>query len=466
MVASAKAHEASTSPRDFRNPADVVEAQRFRGSFSGYERDAFFVRDGTLGRFVDAATVLGVDFDSDGRAVAPIDADGDGDLDLAFLSLQGLQLLWNTAPPKRWLRLRLKATRTEPLALGAQVVVRAGTLAQLDRVRLTAGFHTQVSRDLHFGLGAATEADVEVRWPSGAVQRFAGLRAEQRHVLTEGAPAAATLPVPRWPESGQPRLQARFDAALAATPMSGGPKALLVTPGRPALVNFWAPWCAGCDRELPDLQALHAAREEQLDVVGVLADPKDPAAALAFLEERAIAYRQALADDALVAAYFGPEGKMELPATFLFDAEGRLRRSWYRRIDAAEVGAAVDALKAPPTALDHLEHAGRLARAGDPQAALRTMELAAAAEPRSADVRFNLALAALGVGNLDRAATLLREVLAETPRHPRAWQALALTERRRGHLEAAAEAARAGLRYAGNPTEAADLQAELRAATP
>src|SRR5688572_1403877 len=82
--------------------------QQFHGSWSGYERDRIFLNpDGDSPRFHDAAYVLGLDFDDDGRSSAPVDIDGDGDLDLALLGLQGLRILENTAAPAHFARIRL-----------------------------------------------------------------------------------------------------------------------------------------------------------------------------------------------------------------------------------------------------------------------------------------------------------------------------------------------------------------------
>ncbi len=40
---------------------------------------------------------------------------------------------------------------------------------------------------MHFGLGDATEVDrLEVRWPSGLVQRFENVRADQFLLIEEG----------------------------------------------------------------------------------------------------------------------------------------------------------------------------------------------------------------------------------------------------------------------------------------
>lgn len=47
------------------------------------------------------------------------------------------------------------------------------------------GFLSSSTRDVHFGLGPETAAEIEVRWPSGAIVRRQNVKADQRLVLTE-----------------------------------------------------------------------------------------------------------------------------------------------------------------------------------------------------------------------------------------------------------------------------------------
>jgi hypothetical protein len=39
---------------------------------------------------------------------------------------------------------------------------------------------------LHFGLGAATTADIEVRWPLGLIEKFANVAADRLITIQEG----------------------------------------------------------------------------------------------------------------------------------------------------------------------------------------------------------------------------------------------------------------------------------------
>jgi hypothetical protein len=49
-------------------------------------------------------------------------------------------------------------------------------------------FYSQSDLRLHFGLGEATTADIEIRWPSGAVQTLRGMKADQIVTIREPKP--------------------------------------------------------------------------------------------------------------------------------------------------------------------------------------------------------------------------------------------------------------------------------------
>jgi len=182
---------------------------KFRGSWSGYERDClFFNAKGP--KFYDAGHAFAIDFDDDGRAVVPVDVDGDGDLDLACLSLQGLRLMENRAPHRNFARVKLQAAKGDPQAIGARVELKAGGVTQRDFVKATTGFATQTLLDLHFGLGAATKIDeVVVRWRDGNVDTYKQLEVNQRIVLKQGE-APRYEKVPTW--TNPPRISGRIKA--------------------------------------------------------------------------------------------------------------------------------------------------------------------------------------------------------------------------------------------------------------
>ena len=129
--------------------------------------------------------------------MAIADFDHDGDLDLAINHNPGdndqpergdAVLLRNEIGSRRsWLVVRLEGTESNRDAIGARVRVRAGELTPMRQVEAGSGYASQHGRDLAFGLGHAERVDqLEIRWPSGRVERFEDLPVRTRLRIVEG----------------------------------------------------------------------------------------------------------------------------------------------------------------------------------------------------------------------------------------------------------------------------------------
>jgi Flp pilus assembly protein TadD len=375
--------------------------------------------------YVEAGYVMGLDFDHDGRAVAPLDVDGDGDLDLALLSLQGLQLLRNEAEAgAAWTRVRLRATKTHPSALGAVVTVTAGGRSQVDRMRLVEGFHTQHAPELHFGLGGAkTVSQVEVRWPSGAVERFTGVEPGRRNLLVEGAGAAQGLPVPTWPADAQPTVVGSPSPSVTAV-FGDGVERPLGRVGQVTLVNVFAPWCEPCKTEMPHLAAL-AEQRKDVAVVAVSVGRDDLQASLDFARTHGPGLPVAFANDRVVGAFFGGSARIPLPSTFVFDHTGRLRRAFQRPVDAETLADAVAATATPAVVTDYRYLLRQLLREKRDAEARALLDEAVRRAPDDAFARVRLAEMYLTLGDAEGAKAQLEAVLEKAPTDPQALAMLA-----------------------------------------
>ena len=159
-------------------------------------QNRLFGNDGT-GRFTDVSDAAGpgLALVQVSRGVAAGDYDNDGDFDLAISNNnQPSVLLRNDGGNRnRWLGLNLVGAGP-PLSnrdgIGARVKVVAGDLIQVDEVRSGSGYISQSDLRLFFGLGAQNQVDrVEIRWPSGVVQRLSTVKANQiLTVLEPGEP--------------------------------------------------------------------------------------------------------------------------------------------------------------------------------------------------------------------------------------------------------------------------------------
>ena len=56
---------------------------------------------------------------------------------------------------------------------------------------------------LHFGLGSETFADIEVRWPSGIVEKYPGLSANRLLTIVEGRGIVPGRPFSTPPAPGK-----------------------------------------------------------------------------------------------------------------------------------------------------------------------------------------------------------------------------------------------------------------------
>ncbi len=117
------------------------------------------------------------------RGAAFADFDGDGRIDVVVTRIGERPLLLRnvTANGNHWLGLKLVGRRSNRDAIGARV--RAGS--QWNHVTTSVGYASTSDSRVHFGLGTATHAEVEIFWPSGAVQRLGEVRADRYLTVQE-----------------------------------------------------------------------------------------------------------------------------------------------------------------------------------------------------------------------------------------------------------------------------------------
>ena len=111
-----------------------------------------------------------------GRGAAFGDLNNDGWQDAVMTVLGGPpQIFLNRGGKQHWLVISLRGTRSNRDGLGARVRVNGQT-----RFATTAGSYLSASdKRLHFGLGAAETAKVEIAWPSGTRQILNDVHADQ-----------------------------------------------------------------------------------------------------------------------------------------------------------------------------------------------------------------------------------------------------------------------------------------------
>jgi hypothetical protein len=143
--------------------------------------------DGTFQRIKDEAGPA-INAPHVSRGCAFGDFDNDGDIDIVIMNQnEPPSLLRNDAPKQNhWLKVRLEGTRSNRSAIGAVVLARYGGKVQAQGVLSQASYVSANDPRLHFGLGAQTRADIEVHWPSGAVEKYPAQAANRLITILEG----------------------------------------------------------------------------------------------------------------------------------------------------------------------------------------------------------------------------------------------------------------------------------------
>lgn len=132
-------------------------------------------RDGKL--FVDVTAKAGEHFARRGyqRGHAFADLNNDGFTDIVVTSLgRHSAILLNPGNGGHWLDIRLRGTKSNRDGIGARIKVTTGSGRTLyEWVSPSTGFLSSSTLRAHFGLGPETRvAEVEVKWPSGAISRL------------------------------------------------------------------------------------------------------------------------------------------------------------------------------------------------------------------------------------------------------------------------------------------------------
>jgi enediyne biosynthesis protein E4 len=141
------------------------------------------------GKFRDASSETGFDKlpPQSARAASFADFDSDGDLDVIVSILDGKPVLLENSGGNKsnWLRIQLTGTKANRMAVGARVKVTSNAVTQYDTVRAGSSYLSSTDPRLHFGLGSATHADVEVTWPGGGLKKLGQVKVNQMLTIAQ-----------------------------------------------------------------------------------------------------------------------------------------------------------------------------------------------------------------------------------------------------------------------------------------
>lgn len=158
---------------------------------SPYRQQNILYRNQCDGTFQDVTAIAGPGFAlrRSGRGAAFLDYDNDGAIDIAINNQNDVPtLLHNTgAPQNHWVTVRTVGTRSNRDGIGARIAVVAGGRRHVDEVRSGGSYISQNDLRVHLGLGQAARIDtLEIRWPSGVVDKLQNLPVDAILTIREG----------------------------------------------------------------------------------------------------------------------------------------------------------------------------------------------------------------------------------------------------------------------------------------
>jgi hypothetical protein len=145
--------------------------------------------DGTFSD-VSASSGSGITTPASSRGLAVGDLWNDGRLSAVISNMNAApSLLVNQTPTSNhWITIRTLGTKSNRDGVGAHVSVKTATRTLVDESRSGSSYISNSDMRVHFGLGAATKVEwMEIRWPSGLVERFTNVAIDSIQTIREGS---------------------------------------------------------------------------------------------------------------------------------------------------------------------------------------------------------------------------------------------------------------------------------------
>ncbi len=185
----------------------ILESVDQRKASVSYKQPSFLMRNNGNGVFENVGPSSGEHFSErrSSRGTAFGDYDNDGDVDVLVMnSGEVVNLLRNEGGNRRHkLVVELTGTTSNRDGIGARLVLGAGGKKQLREVHGAYSYCSHNDLRVPFGLEDSPAAEwLEIRWPSGRVERLADLAANQWLIIKEGVGVISARPFGQPPALG------------------------------------------------------------------------------------------------------------------------------------------------------------------------------------------------------------------------------------------------------------------------
>jgi hypothetical protein len=84
-----------------------------------------------------------------------------------------------------WLKVLLVGTKSNRSAIGSRIIAKYGGKTQVQAVMAQSSFYSVSDKRLHFGLGESTQADLEIHWTNGLIERVKDVQANRLVTIKE-----------------------------------------------------------------------------------------------------------------------------------------------------------------------------------------------------------------------------------------------------------------------------------------
>lgn len=167
------------------------EAEKAKGVMEKYTQRPLLFRQSAPGVFTDVTLRAGLAglpvYASRGAAYA--DFDNDGNIDIVYTNLDAPPTLLENAgnSPHHWVAIKTVGNRSNRDAIGARLKIISGELIQYASVRSGESYLSGNDPRVHFGIGEKNKIDeLEIRWPSGKVEKLRNLPIDRILMVEEG----------------------------------------------------------------------------------------------------------------------------------------------------------------------------------------------------------------------------------------------------------------------------------------